>query len=417
MKEDFISYLWENKLLYNNLVTIDGKAICIVNQGLKNANAGPDFLDARIMIGNTLWAGNIEIHVKASDWIKHGHEADAAYNNVVLHVVYDYDTDKVPIPTLAVKDKFKPNIYDDYQDFIKSQRWVPCEKSIRGLQGFTWLSWLDRMMAEKIEKECETILKQLETTHFDWEEVFYRCYMHYFGLKVNNFAFERLAMSLPLKTLLKHSNNLLQTEALLFGTAGFLEKDFKDHYPLTLQQEFSMLKSKFGLVSMSQSEWKFLRLRPINFPTVRLAQAATLIYNNGAFFSRIKETRSLEELRTLFDIKPSLFWKTHYCFDRMSVEHSASIGTAAINILIINAVVPILFLYGKYYNQPETSEKAISFLEEMETEDNMILRKFQESGVVLNNAAHSQALLYLYSNYCKLKRCLDCRIFYALTTK
>ncbi len=415
MKEDFIYYLWENRLLSRDLSTVDGRKVDVVSTGYRNTDSGPDFLDARVKIDDALWAGNVEIHVLASDWFRHQHQRDEAYANVVLHVVYEYDTEKVHLPTLVVKDSFDVNIYEHYTQFVRSQRWISCEFSLSQVQGFTWISLLDRMAVEKLELQCEAVLERLKRTRYDWEEVFYQRYMRYLGLKINNEAFDMLSLALPLRTLLKHSDNVMQTEAVLFGTAGLLSQGFSDYYPMLLKREYEVLRSKFNLVSMSSSQWKYLRLRPVNFPTIRLSQAAMLIHRRGAFFSDVRECRTLEELKALFDVKASGYWNTHYCFDKLSPDSPKIIGESATNILIENAVIPLLFCYARTYEDDELRERALTFFEELEPENNIIIRKFAERGVTVTNALQSQGLLHLFSNYCRKKRCLECRIFYCVT--
>ena len=271
MREEFLYYLWENRLIDKTLHTIEGETVNIVETGYRNTDSGPDFLEARIQIGDKLWAGHVELHVKTSDWNRHGHQTDKAYKNVILHVVYENDTKVNDIPTLELKGHFDGSLYAQYQKLISSKNWIPCEKSIAQVPVFTRLSWLDRMAVERLESKSGTVTKILEANQFDWEDALYKLLMRYFGLKVNNEAFEYLSNILPFKTLLKHADNLLQLEAMLFGCAGFLEEDFTEDYPLLLKREYSVMKAKFNLLTMPAERWKFMRMRPSNFPTIRLA--------------------------------------------------------------------------------------------------------------------------------------------------
>lgn len=416
MKEEFIYYLWENRLLSKNIQTVDGDSIYVVSVGNRNYDSGPDFLDARIRIGGTLWCGHVEIHVNASDWFRHGHQNDDAYKNVILHVVYNDDTERLAIPTLEIEGKFDESIYVRYNDFLKSRKWIPCERLIAGIQQFTWLSWLERIVVERLESEVKDVFSKLTENNYDWEETLYQRIMRYCGLKVNNDAFERLARLLPLRILRKHLDNRLQIEALFFGCAGFLEQSFTESYPVLLQREFKILKSKFNLTTMPTVYWKFLRLRPPNFPTIRLAQMASMVCNGENMFSKLLIANDLEPVRNLFNVEVNEYWDTHFQFEKPSRAIKKTLGETAINLLIINAVVPVLFSYGIYHDNDELKEKSLGLLNEMEPEDNVIIRKFGSLGVNVRNAQQSQALLHLYNCYCRKRKCLKCRVFNAAKT-
>ena len=430
MREEFLYYIWENRLIDKALQTSEGEVVEVVASGYRNTDSGPDFLEAKIQIGDKLWAGHVEIHVKSSDWNRHGHQADKAYKNVILHVVYENDLQVNDIPTLELKGHFDETLFANYQRFILSKGWIPCERSIGQVPVFTRLSWLDRMAVERLESKSETVTKILNANQFDWEDALYKLLMRYFGLKVNNEAFEYLANILPFKTLLKHADNLLQVEAMLMGCAGFLEDDFTEDYPLLLKREFAVMKAKFNLLTMPAERWRFMRMRPSNFPTIRLAQMAQLIHKNGCLFSKIREAKSGDEVKALFDVKASEYWETHWRFNRLPqcdspIDHKTGavglsyhgsrktakhLGDATANILIINAVTPLLFCYGKLHKDESVCETAMQFLEETEAEDNASIRHFAQCGIKADNAMQTQALLHLYSYFCKRKRCLECRI-------
>ena len=415
MKEEFLYYIWENRLTDKALQTVEGESVEVVATGYRNTNSGPDFLEARIQIGDKLWAGHVEIHVKASDWNRHGHQNDKAYRNVILHVVYENDTKATDLPILELKGHFDETLFANYQRFVLSKGWIPCEKSIAQVPVFTRLSWLDRMAVERLESKSETVTKILEANQFDWEDALYKLLMRYFGLKVNNEAFETLANLLPFKTLLKHADNLLQVEAMLFGCAGFLENDFTEEYPLLLKREFTVMKAKFNLVTLPAERWKFMRMRPSNFPTIRLAQMAQLIHKNGCLFSKIHEAKNTVEVKALFDVVTSEYWETHWRLNRLPQCDSPTnskpkhLGDATADVLIINAVAPLLFCYGKLHKDESVCDTAMQFLEETEAEDNAIIRHFASYGIAAQNAMQTQALLHLYNMYCKRKRCLECR--------
>ena len=429
MREEFLYYLWENRLTSNDLQTSEGEQVDIVATGYRNTNSGPDFLEAKIQIGDKLWAGHVEIHVKSSDWNRHGHQTDKAYQNVILHVVYENDTKVNDIPTLELKGHFDETLFANYQRFILSKGWIPCEKSITKVPVFTRLSWLDRMTIERLESKSETVTKILNANQFDWEDALYKLLMRYFGLKVNNEAFETLANLLPYKTLLKHADNLLQVEAMLMGCAGFLDDDFTEVYPLLLKREFAVMRAKFNLLTMPAEQWKFMRMHPSNFPTLRLSQMAQLIHKNGCLFSKIREAKNGNEVKVLFDVAASEYWETHWRFgvglsyhgsrnddvrlpqcDSPTNPKPKHLGETTADVLMINAVIPLLFCYGKLHKDESVCETAMQFLEETEAEDNAVIRHFASCGIAAQNAMQTQALLHLYNMYCKRKRCLECRI-------
>ena len=431
MREEFLYYIWENRLTDKDLKTMEGESVEVVATGYRNTDSGPDFLEAKIQIGDKLWAGHVEIHVKSSDWNRHGHQNDKAYKNVILHVVYENDLQVNDIPTLELKGHFDESLFAQYQKLIASKTWIPCEKSIAQVPVFTSLSWLDRMAVERLESKSGAVTKLLEDNQFDWEDALYKLLMRYFGLKVNNEAFEYLANILPFKTLLKHADNLLQVEAMLMGCAGFLEDDFTEDYPMLLRREFSVMKAKFNLLTMPAERWKFMRMRPSNFPTIRLAQMAQLIHKNGCLFSKIKAAKDTAEAKALFDVAASEYWETHWRFNKrlpqcdsptdqksgaVGLSYHGSrktpkhLGKTTADVLIINAVAPLLFCYGKLHKEDSYCETALQFLEDTEAEGNTIIRHYAQCGITAENAMQTQALLHLYSYFCKRKRCLDCRI-------
>lgn len=417
MKEEFIYYLWENRLLSTNLRTVDGEDVNVISVGIRNHDAGPDFLDARIQIGDTLWVGQVEMHVNSSDWYRHGHQDDEAYKNVVLHVVYHNDCERLNIPTIEIVGKFDESVLAGYDGFMKSRFWIPCEKLIANVQQFTWLAWLERLVVERLETEVRDVYARLVENNYDWEETVYQRIMRYLGMKVNNDAFERLAKLLPLKILRKHIDNPLQVAAMLFGCAGFLEQEFTESYPILLQREFKILKSKFNLSVMPMSYWKFLRMRPPNFPTIRLAQTASLISSCDSLFSKLLSINDLKMIRDLFYVDTHEYWDTHFIFEKPSIMMKKTLGQTAVDVLIINAVVPVLFCYGMYHDDDGLKDRSMIVLEKMEAEDNLVIRRFRKMGVGVCNAQQSQAVLHLYKCYCKKRKCLHCRVFSTLFKK
>ena len=410
MKEMFLYYLWENRLITGTLSTVSGIPIEIVNPGFRNTDSGPDFLEARIRIGDQHWAGHVEIHVRTSDWLKHGHQHDKAYRNVVLHVVYEHDCMVNDIPVLALKGHFDAALYRHYQDLTHAQRWIACERQLDGVQPFAKSTWLERMAIERLQEKSSMVDKLLKANRFDWEDTLYRLLLRYFGMKVNNEAFETLATLLPFKTLLKHADQLVQLEAMLLGCAGFLEIESDEDYPLALKREYEAMKAKFNLLTMPVERWKFMRMRPVNFPTVRLAQLAQMIHRHGTLFSRVKEASSVEEIKALFDVKASPYWNTHYRFCVEGPFKPKHLGDGITDVLVINAIVPLLFCYGKFHKDERYCEKALLLLEQIAAEDNNIIRHYSDRGMAPQNAMQSQALLHLYHTYCRRKRCLECSI-------
>ena len=418
MKEDFLYYLWENRLMVGDLQTAAGDPVDVVNPGYRNCNSGPDYLEAKIKIGGQLWAGHVELHVRTSDWNRHGHQHDRAYSNVVLHVVYENDAKVNDIPVLAVKGHFDPLLYSRYEVILTSRNWIACERHINGIQPFTINAWLERMAIERLQLKSTAAERIVNATRFDWEESLYRLLLRYFGMKVNSEAFESLAVILPFKTLMKHADQLPQLEAMLLGCAGFLEVESDEAYPQLLKREFNALRNKFNLICMPLERWKFMRMRPVNFPTVRLAQLAQMIHQHGCLFSKIKEAENINEVKALFDVCASTYWDTHFRFNinplaprrEQNTSQPKHLGEGTADVLVINAVVPLLFCYGKFHMDERHCSKAMHFLEGLAAEDNAITRHFADIGVKAHDAMQSQALLHLHSHYCKQKRCLECSI-------
>lgn len=424
MEEKLLHQLWKYRLFdVQDLKTIEGQAIEIISTGVLNFNAGPDFSDARIRIGDKIWAGNIEIHIKASDWNKHKHQNDKAYDSVILHVVFESDEsiffqNGKAIPQLELKNRIDESLLQKYSLLQNAEKGIPCESFIKQVNDFTKNTWLNRLAVERIENKTEQIKVVLSRNKNHWQKTFYEVLAKYFGFKINAQAFENLAQSLPLEVLGKHKNKLLQIEALIFGQAGFLEEEFEENYPNALKKEFHFLKQKFGLMPLNKHNWKFLRLRPANFPTIRLAQFAQLIYNSKALFSQVIEAKDISELKNLFNIELSDFWKNHYQLNKKTTKkRSKNLGNQAIETLILNVVLPFYYLYGKHSNKPELIDKCLEFFEKLKSENNKITRVFEDLNWKPKNALQSQAQIQLKNNYCDPKRCLDCSIGISILTK
>jgi hypothetical protein len=422
MKEDFLHYIWKHKLFSkDDLQTTEGETIDILNTGTHNTDAGPDFFNAKIKIGKTLWAGNVEIHLRSSDWEKHSHHNDKAYDNTILHVVYDHDLkltgkNNLQIPTLTLKEKINDKFISRYESLLSSRHRIPCEEEISKVNSFTVVTWLERLMIERLERKSSDILERLKQNKNNWEETFYHLLAKNFGFKLNAQPFEELARSLPLSALAKHKNNLLQTEAMLFGAAGLLGKKYTEAYPATLKKEFDFLKTKFKLTDSIHSPWKFLRLRPANFPTIRIAQFAQLVHRSSHLFSKIIECENIEQVVKLFDVSASGYWDTHYLFGKISGVRKKNLGRNAIENIIINTAAPVIFAYGMYRNEEKYKEIALKFLEDIPSENNSIIKKWESLNIKAGNAFRSQALLELMNEYCVEKKCLFCSIGNKLIT-
>jgi hypothetical protein len=416
MTEDFLHYIWKFRLFNSQgLNAHTGEPIEILKPGLHNHGQGPDFFDAVLKIGDTTWAGNVELHLNASDWDRHNHTTDKAYDNVVLHVVYQ--NDKVirrasgeEIPALELKDRIGPEIISRYLSLYDNIKKIPCAERIKEVDSFIIENWLNRLLFERLEKKSAVIEAMLSKEVNDWQEIFYRRLAYNFGFKVNAEPFELLAKSLPLQYLLKHQDSLLQLEALLFGQAGLLEKGFYSDYPLLLQREYRILQSKFSLKPLDAHLWKFMRLRPKNFPTIRLSQFAMLLHRAQKLFSKVLEEENPTAFFKLFNTSVSEYWESHYVFEKESEPLKKALGRASIENIIINTVVPFLFVYGRQKREDKFKEKALKLLESIQPEKNVIIEDWENTGMAVKNAFESQAFIELKTSYCDKKQCLNCAI-------
>ncbi|MBD1394448.1 DUF2851 family protein [Mucilaginibacter glaciei] len=416
--EDFLHYVWKFRLFDRlNLQTTEGEELEVYSAGLHNTHAGPDFQNARIRIGETTWAGNAELHLSSSDWQRHGHTTDNAYDNVILHVVYRDDEplirkDGKRVPTLELKDRINPDLYNRYHNLVfGTQTIIPCEASIAKVDGLTMENWLTRILVERLEKRSETVIAALNQNRGDWEETFYQFLAANFGFKTNALPFELMAKSLPQSILGKHKNSPMQIEALIFGQAGFLNEDFADEYPQKLKNEYEFLQKKFSLTPIENHLWKFLRMRPQNFPTIRLAQFAALVVQSNHLFSKILETKEVKQLRDLFsNLQVNPYWETHYRFDKESKPAGKHLGASSVDTILLNTVALFLFSYGRHLQQQYFISRALKLLENIPGEQNNITADFANLGLKINTAFESQALLELKNNYCDHKKCLQCGV-------
>lgn len=416
MTEEFLHHIWKFKLFNQlDLTTTLGEKVEILKVGDHNFDAGPDFFNARLKIGDTLWAGNIEVHINASDWKKHAHQTNKVYDNIILHVVYNEDAQvnrasNEIIPTIELKHKISDKQYQQYLNFKSNKDWIPCKNIITSVSSIIINSTIDRLLLERLQRKSETIINSLKLNNNNWEETFYQQLSKNFGFKINALPFELLSKSIPSNVLAKHKNSLLQIEAILFGQAGFLDQHYQDKYPLQLQNEYTFLKQKFKLEAIDNNLWKFLRMRPVNFPTIRIAQLASLIYNSTHLFSKIIEIENYESIKKVLHVGVSEYWCSHYTFNKDSLVKTKHLGDDAINNIIINTVVPFLFTYGKQKNEEKYVDKALAFLEQVEGEKNTIIKEWNSLKMPVRNAYSTQALLQLKQEYCNKKKCLTCAI-------
>ncbi|CAN5567707.1 DUF2851 family protein [soil metagenome] len=411
MTERLLQYIWQFQYFNKNeLSTFDGERLSILNPGTLNTNQGPDFLNARIMVNDTIWVGNIELHVQSSNWNDHQHSKDSNYKNVILHVVWINDVSlNLAFPLLELQPKVSKMLLSRYQELMETKSFIPCEKMIHQVDPIIWISWKGRLMIERLQQKAVNIAGYLEQNNNHWEETFWWLIARNFGVTVNSDAFEKIARSLPLSVLAKHKNQIHQTEALLFGQAGLLETEFKEDYPNMLKKEYLFFKKKYKLQPI-QFPLHFLRMRPSNFPTVRLAQLAMLIHNSIHLFSTIKEAVNLKEVKQLLTVTANDYWHYHYRFDESTKKREKNLGLQMADTLIINTVLPLLFAYGQQHKEQVFKDKALAWLEQITAEKNKITNGFSRLGVENKNALDSQALIQLKQRYCDEKRCLECAI-------
>ena len=418
LSEDLLHFIWKYRLFTkHDLYTQSGKPIRILHVGTHNQDAGPDFLAARLVIGEVEWGGNVEIHMRTSDWERHSHHQDKAYNNVILHVVYEHDKityreEGTPLETLELKSRIATTFLPRYRELMSGMWWIPCEKMIHRVPAFHLSQWLSRLLMERFEYKIAAIYNLLDEKRGSWEDTCYIWVARNFGFKVNADAFEQLARNLPLSVIGKHKNNPLLVEALFFGQAGMLaDRDFEDAYPQALKREYAHLQRLHSLQPMEAAAWRFMRTRPGNFPTVRIAQLSALCLRSTQLFAAITGTSEIRSLRAFFDNLPiNPYWLKHYRFDAVSASGGNQLGQRSIDILLINAVAGIIFAYGKYVGKEMYIYRAIALLEALKAEDNAVLNRFAALGIKSVNAADSQALLQMKTFYCDKKKCLDCGV-------
>ncbi len=415
MHEEIIHFAWKYSYArFNGVELAPGEPIEVISPGIHNHHAGPDFFNAKVKVGNTIWAGNVEIHIKASDWNRHNHNANPAYDSVILHIVAMndgevYNSRGAKVPTIEIP--YPDELEHEHQRLIERNSWIPCAHKLPQYDPFAMKIWLSALAVQRLEAKTEKVNRLVELMNGSWEEAFYISMAHSFGLKVNALPFELLAKSIPLKALAKIKDNLLSIEAILFGQAGLLPLDNPlDSYSEQLVQEYSYQKGKLGLHPVEEHLWKFLRLRPAAFPTIRIAQFAMLIHSSSGLFSKCLDTLQLADLYKLLGVSASDYWQNHYTFGHEAVQRKKRLGKGSMDVIILNSVVPFAFAYGKARGNEQLQDKALSLLEAMKPERNSIVDGFEKLGVKADSAFFTQALVQLKQEYCDPHKCLFCQV-------
>ena len=424
--EQLLHYVWKHKLFpLQHLQTTDGRSVEVIDTGLHNRNAGPDFFNAKVKIGGTLWVGNVEIHDRASHWYAHHHDVDEAYNNVVLHVCGEVDVDvctqdgrTLPQMQLSVP----ASVTENYQQLLATMQYPPCYRIIADLPKLVVHSWMSALQTERLEQKTDAITRRLQQCDGSWEAVCFVTLARNYGFGINGDAFEQWALSVPLQAVGHHRDDLFQIEAIFMGQAGLLDPQsiseshrpaaLADDYFQRLQNEYTYLAHKFSLAPIDHHLWRFMRLRPQNFPYIRISQLANLYYQRRASLSQLLECTTADQLREALATQATPYWQTHYSFGAPSSKNAKRMSAASIDLLLINTVIPLLFAYGRFKSSEPLCDRAFDLLEQLKAEHNHITRLWSECGIDVKSAADSQALIQLKKEYCDRKDCLRCRFGY-----
>lgn len=422
MKEEFLHYVWETKQLSLPVKTTEGDIVEIISSGALNHDAGPDFFNAKVNINSTTWVGNVEIHLKSSDWLKHKHHLDNAYNSIILHVVLEHDVDlALNCPTIELKNFISQSIIDKYKSISNdNSNNIRCCNLIKSLSPFE-IGWqIERMFVERLRTKTESVILLFEQQSRNWNEVLFIVLSANFGFKTNNLTFELLAKSISYNLIQEYNSSILTLEALLLGQAGMLTHSSNDIYYSTLQRIYSELKKQHNLTPIDNSLWKFSKTHPKNFPTIRIIQLARLLHKNTNLFNTIIQSDKIEKLREPLKVEiKNGYWTTHHTFDHQSPHSEKNLGKSSIDLLIINTIIPVLFAYNKCHNNEEQCIDSIfDFYNTTKPETNNIIEKWKECGVTPKNGLQTQGLIELYNNYCTKGKCLKCSIGHkCLTSK
>lgn len=424
--EQLLHYVWKHKLYpLKELTTCDGQPVEIIDPGLHNSNAGPDFFNAKIRVASTMWVGNVEIHDKSSDWYLHGHDKDSRYDNVILHVIGVVDTEVMKSNGQYVSQMqldVPEYVMAHYDELLKTDEYPPCYKVIPELTSLTVHSWMAALQTERLEQKTEAIRKRVELCNGSWEEAYFVTLARNYGFGINGDVFEQWAQNVPLNAVAHHRDDLFQIEAMFMGQAGLLELDaipsyyqqdaLNEGYFTKLRNEYQYLAHKFSMNPIDFKLWRFLRLRPQNFPHIRISQLANLCYEQKAGLSNLVECETIEQLKHVLSSHVTPYWETHYTFGSTSSKNEKHLTYGSLNLLIINTAIPMLFAYGRHRNKEVLCDRAFDFLELIKAENNHIIRMWQQVGLPVKTAGDSQALIQLKKEYCDKKDCLRCRFGY-----
>ncbi len=418
MQEDFLHFIWKHQYFKKaGLQTSDGEHINILKPGIHNFGSGPDFSEAKVKVGDLTWTGNVEIHRNASEWKLHSHHTDPAYNNVILHIVWNEDKavfreDGTKIPTLQIQDRIDKELMDSYHDLLNFHEDILCKPWLKNVDKITLVGMLEKALISRLAKKAEIVRELVEKCQGDWEEASYHLLAMNFGFKVNTGPFLQLSKAVPLKLLMKNADNQFKMEALLFGQAGFLSGRSADNYMAELKNEYRFLMHKYALDEnvLQSSVWKFGRLRPSNFPTLRIAQLSAVIHSMKNIFSAMISAGSIQVLRHMLSVTPRAYWNNHYRFGEITKNKSSKPGKSSVDVLIINTAVPLLAAYSKYTDDQQYMDKAVSHLQMIAPESNRIVAGWEGAGVTASSSADSQGMIELFNEYCLKKNCLSCNI-------
>jgi hypothetical protein len=416
MNETLLHVIWKNKLLgQTRFKGSQSEDIEIVSVGEHNQDSGPDFFNSKVRINDILLAGNVELHVKTSDWLKHSHQNNKAYDNLILHVVYENDVElfqnqQFNVSVLELKNYLNPSLIHTYKSLESSRYSVPCGKAISSVPDILWKSWMDRMAISRLEQKTNYIEHLYLYCQQSYEDALYLLLCRNFGFKINHDAFEMLGKSLPYSVLKKYADNSIQVEALLFGVAGFLDELFEDSYPKKLQNEFEFLKHKHQLIPLKKEIWKFSKTRPSNFPTIRIAQLASLIVKQQSLYHLLEQQPKLQSIEDFFNVEINSYWREHYLFDKTSGHSHKHLGKTASHLIIINTIIPYLFFMSQHYSNEHFIDYALDLLAQLPPEVNSKTKEFSSLGIKTENALESQAQIHLFDHLCSNKACLKCHV-------
>ena len=429
--EQLLHYVWKHKLFpLVELKTTDGKPVEVIDPGLHNHNSGPDFFNAKVKINQTLWVGNVEIHDKSSDWFLHGHDKDQAYDNVVLHVTGKSDVEVMNtagqyIPQMVLE--VPSTIRENYEELLRTDQYPPCYQIIPDLTTLNIHAWMAALQTERLEQKTEAIIRRVKRMNGSWENAYFLTLARNYGFGINGDTFEEWATHIPFSAIAHHRDKLFQIEAVFMGQAGLLDinaiperyqqEALNEGYYAKLRNEYLYLAHKFSLCPMDYKRWKFLRLRPQNFPHIRLSQLANLYYERKTGLSQLVECKDLFSLQSLLSTRVTPYWETHYTFGSISDLNEKNLSPFSMNLLMINTCIPMLFAYGRHSAKEALCNRAFDFLEQLKAENNYIIRLWKECGLTVKNAGDSQALIQLKKEYCDKKECLRCRIGYEYLKK